>query len=569
MNKTIEYGAEARERLLSGIQKISRAVKGTLGPSGRNVLIRNNSDTKPFATGDGVTVGAQFSSSDFIEQIAIELMQDAENNADNKAGDGTTTATILAEAIFELGVAKIKEETNVIDLKRGIDTAVGKIVKELGKLAIDCKTNLEQLKHVAMISSNNDQQIADVVLDAFEVAGDQGVVNIKRSRTTDTYMTTIKGMNLSTGYISPYFITDFANEMVEFDKPYIYMTNEKITSVTKNLNILLQVMNEKQSPLLIVCKDIDPQVLNMFVDNVTKGVLKVCVCKCPAFGEMQNEELRDMGTMLGKNPFLENSGLDFNEIEIPDLPEAEWKENESILDAEKILQYLPQSEGVMVSKNQLSIKGPIGLSKKELETVEGAKVSRIDYLREQLKKQKTSYEKEVIQARISRLSDGIAYINIGAVTDIEFNEKQHRITDSLYAVKSAYEEGIIPGGGTALMYVSTKNYRSKNKSEQIGINIVMKAIEAPFYQILKNVGIEGNGFLAKTYKNNFNTGINARTRLHVSDMIEEGIIDPVKVTRVALENAASIAGMLLTTDCVIIDNSVYDKQNANCNTDFE
>ena len=561
MNKTIEYSDEARNRLLSGVRKIAKAVKGTLGPSGKNVFIRNGSDTKPFASKDGVTVAAQIGSDDYIEQAAIEAIQDAANNADNKAGDGTTTATILAEAIFELGTIMCITNTNVIDMKKGIDYAVGKIVEELKSLSIDCKENYEQLKQVALVSSNNDEQIADVVLDAFKVAGDQGVVNIKRSRTTDTYLTTIKGMNLATGYRSPYFVNDFENDMVEFEKPYIYMTNEKITSVTDNFNALLQTLNEKQLPLLIICKDMDPQVLSMLVDNVTKGVLKVCVCKAPGFGEQQNEELRDLGVMLGKQPFMEHDGLQFNEIEV--IIDIDNPNEDSILN------YLPQSEGVMVSKNRLSVKGPIGITDKELKTIEAAKLTRADQLRKQLEKQTTTYEKAAIQSRISRLSDGIAYINIGAVNDMEFNEKQQRIQDALYAVKSASEEGIIPGGGTAFMFISKKRYRSDYVDIQKGINVVMKAIQEPFHQILKNVGIDLKQVHDKHYQKYWNSGINARTGIPTNDMIGEGIIDPVKVARVALENAASIAGMLLTTDCVIIDNTVYDKSRANCNTDFQ
>ena len=553
MSKTIEYSdSGAREKLLSGIQIISKAVKGTLGPSGKNVLIRNNDDIRPFVTKDGVTVAAHISSDDYIEQVAIEAIQEAANISDEKVGDGTTTATILAEAIFELGTIATVKDTNVIDLKKGIDIAVNKIVDNLKKLAIDCKDNQEQLKQVALVASNNDQQIADVVLDAFKVAGNQGVVNIKRSRTSETYLTTIKGMNIGTGYISHYFINDFENANVDFDKPYIYMTNEKITSVTDNFDALLQEINSKQLPLLIICKDIDPQVLGMLVENSTKGNLKVCVCKAQGFGQQQNENLEDLGVMLGKAPFMENSGLDFNEIKLPEDS-----------DAPDILSFLPQSEGVLVTKNRLSIKGPINISDKELKIIEKAKLKRADNLREQIKKHTNSYEQSELQTRISRLSDGIAYINIGAVSNIEFEEKQHRIKDSLYAVKSAYEEGIIPGGGTAFMYISKKQFRRRNRFEQLGVNIVMKAIEKPFYQILENVGIKLEKIQIKHYKDNFNTGMNARTGVHVNNMIEEGIIDPVKVTRIALENAASIAGMLLTTDCVIIDNSVYEKNKAN------
>ena len=569
MKKTIVYGDDAKKRLFAGIQKIAKGVKVTLGPSGRNVLIRNGSgDKKPFASKDGVTVAAQFSSDDYIEQQAIEAVQDAANLADNKAGDGTTTATILVEAIFELGMEVAKENgINLIDLKRGIDLGVMHIVDELKKLSIECKTDLEQLKQVALISSNNDEIIANVVLDAFKVAGNQGVVNIKRSRTSETFLTTIEGMNLSTGFLSQYFINDFENEIVNFENPYVYMTNEKITSITTNFDILLGAVHQKDVPLVIICKDMDPAVLGMLIDNVSKGTLRVCVCKAPGFGEQQNEELIDLGTLLGKNPFLEHDGIAFNEIEVPMLienGEVQYDNNNNpIVNSEFLLDYLPQSEGITITKNNISVKGPLYTNDDDLKVIENSKALRVEYLRKQLEKQKTVYEQSAIQTRISRLAQGIAYINIGAISDIEYDEKQHRIQDALYAVKSASEEGIIPGGGTALMFVSKmKPKNCSNYSVQQGMNIIFSAIEEPFNQILKNVGLEVEDITIETIKNKFNIGIDARTQKPCDDMIGEGIIDPVKVTRVALENAASIAGMLLTTDCVIVDNRVYENNNA-------
>jgi len=548
MNKTIVYGDDAREKLLSGVKLIAKAVKVTLGPSGRNVLIRNaDGEHKPFASKDGVTVAGQISSDDYVEQVAIEAVQDAANNADNKAGDGTTTATLLVEAIFQLGTEAIQKDVNLIDLNKGIELAVTHIVEQLKNLSVPCEKDYDKLLEVALISSNNDEIISKVVVDSFKVAGDQGVVNIKRSRTSETFLSTIKGMNVSTGFISRYFVNDFTYDAVDHEKCYVYFTNEKITSITTNFDLLLQAVSQAQEPLLIICKDIEPSVLTMLVENSTAGQLKVCVCKAPGFGEQQNEELEDIGVVLGKRPFMENDGLNFNTITL--------KEDESILD------YIPRSEGIRATMNQLSIKGPIGVSPEDLERIEEQKKARVDYLRDKLEQQKTSYEKAQLQSRISRLAEGIAYINIGAVSDIEFDERQHRIQDSLYAVKSASEEGIIPGGGTTLMYISDMTYSvDGNHSMQIGYDIVMKAIQTPFFQILENVGMEVEDNTVIHIKENFNKGINARTQMPCEDMIKEGIVDPTKVTRVALENAASIAGMLLTTDCVVIDNAVYERR---------
>ncbi len=543
MSKTIEYSEKARKELLAGVEAIAKAVRVTLGPSGRNVLIRNGSDPRPFSTKDGVTVAAQLESDNYIEQIAIEAFQEIANDTDSGVGDGTTTAIILGEAIFKLGITSEKlSNVNFIEVKRGIDTATKYIVKRLHELGKSCQNNSKQLKQVAMISSNNDEEIANVVINAFEVSGDQGVVNIKRSRTNKTYLTTIEGMNLSTGYINPVFVNDYDNNICDFENPYIYITNESIGTATPNFSALIEFTRKEKKPLLIICKDMDVVLSGMLAANIQKG-LKICICKAPGFGEQMNEELRDLGTVLGKLPFLEGEGIQFNDLPI-----------------EEIMNYIPQSEGIMASDNNLSIKGPKGLDDKEYADIEKKKSARISYLRKKLEKHTTTYEQSEIQTRISRLVNGIAYIHIGYTSDIEYNEKQHRITDSLYAVKSAYEEGIIPGGGATLLFLSKEGCLSQDKNIMIGCQIVFDAIREPFIQILANVGLTLKEGHLKDFSEKWNTGIDARTLERCDDMIKFGIIDPVKVTRVALENAASIAGMLLTTDCVIIDKKVYEEQ---------
>lgn len=562
--KHIEYSDDARQKLLSGVEKIAKAVKVTLGPSGRNVFIRNKGEERPFSTKDGVTVAGQVSSVDAIEMAAIESMQDVANSADASAGDGTTTATILAEAILKEGL-NFPEGLNLLDIKKGIDKAVKVIVEELKANAIQCSHNLELLYQTALVSSNYDKEVAQIVTDAFKVAGKQGVVNLKRSRSNESYLTTIKGMTLPMGYRAVYYVNDNENDTANLDKPYVFMTNEKITEVSPNFGHLLEQIHNNQDSLLIICKDIDPSVSDMLLRNKVDSGFKVCVCTAPGFGNEQADMLKDLGTVLGKQPFIENGPISFN-----DLP------------MEKIFDYIPQSEAVVIGKHTSSVKGALN----HTEEIDSQMEARANYLREQLEKHKTEYEKNVIQTRISRLTDGIAYINIYAVSETEYIEKQHRIQDALYAVKSASEEGIIPGGGAALLSLSNMKINSLNDSIQYGIDIVMKAIKRPFYQILENVGTETEVRVKKDFLSrvlfytlkpfmlnqrlideedleycisSFNTGYDAKREEVVPDMIARGIIDPVKVTRTALENAASISGMLLTTECLIVDDSVYDK----------
>jgi len=555
MKKKIKYSEDAREKLLAGVNAIAQAVKITLGPSGRNVLIRNSNERRPFATKDGVTVAAEVWSADPIKQMAIEAMQEIANLSDSAAGDGTTTATILGEAIFQLGNDASEEKTNLIDMKRGIDMMVVKVVETLKELSIPCTTQ-KRLKEIAMISCNHNEEIADVVLKAFNVAGDQGVVHIKRSKTPETYLTTIEGMNLDTGWRSRYYVNDHKNDIVDFEKPYIYMTDEKITKISENLNSLLTIVSAEQTPLLIICPDIDEGISTSFIKHVQEGSLKICVCRTPGFGNEQLEELHDVATMLGKPPFIATEGLDFNAIKL-----NYSDDGKEILNPEELMQHIPQSEAVIVTSTRLSIKGPFNLTEKEYKEIEEAKKSKADKLREKITKDITSYEKQIYQMRISRLTSGLAYINIGAVSEIEFIEKQHSVHDALYGVKSASEEGIIPGGGTTLLHIShilsDEPSLAKNGSTGLGMQIVLNAIKVPFMQILDNVGIELNDKEFQHATENFNQGFDARTREVKNNMIKAGIIDPVKVTRVALQNAASVAGMLLTTDCVIVDTSVY------------
>ncbi len=546
----IAYNTEAKDKLLSGVEKIASAVKVTLGPSGKNVLIRNAGDREPFATKDGVTVAGNMKSDNEFEQVAIECMQSIANNADNKAGDGTTTATILAESLFRNGLSMLQEKTNVVDFKNGIMAAVNEVIEELKKRAIIIDEDYEQLHKVALIASNNDKEVADVVIDAFKVAGKQGIAHLKRSHTSTTYLSTVEGLSMETGYKSIYFVNDHKHQIVDFDNAYIYATNEKITSVTENFNALLQYVNQEQLPLVIICKDIDEAVQEMLIKNKLENVLKVCVCKAPGFGNEQIEELKDFGTIVGKEPFLEHE-LDFN-----------------ALDKDNLLDYLPQVKQVIITDNRILIKEPI-VSEQKSEEIEKAKLQKANALREQLQTQITEYEKSRLQMRISRLTNGIAYIHIGATSDIVYNEKKHRIQDALYSVKSASEEGVVPGGGYALLWTSEiLKDRLKRKSPdydkipqtdyELGKKCLLDILFVPAYQILTNVGL--NIDYEELKRLSWNEGFDARRKMKTNDLIGAGIIDAVKVTRVALENAASIVSMLLTTECVIIEDDAYSLQ---------
>jgi chaperonin GroEL len=559
--KKIIYGSEARMKLNSGVEKLSRAVKSTLGPGGRNVLIKSKQDQEPFSTKDGVTVAGQFSSEDPIEQIAIETIQKVSSDTDSLAGDGTTTASVLAEHILEKGL-NFPSNLNLLDIKKGIDECSDKVVKILKERAIPCNS-LEDLNKVAMISSNYDNEVADIVTDAFQISGKQGIVNIKRSRDTKSRVTSIKGMNMPTGYHSKEYINDYENEICEFQNAYVYMTNSKISEVSENLSHVLEQVSKSGRELLIICKDIDTLVSNMLITNKRKGSIKVCVCKAPGFGEDQEKLLRDIGCALGMEPFIEGDSIDFNEI-----------------DQDSIFDYLPVSEEIFVSEQNLSIKS--------LDSQKDAMAARADLLREESGDHKNTYEKSVLNARISRLTDGIAIIHIGALTDIAFVEKQHRIQDALYAVKAANEDGVIPGGGAALFTIGNEYFDLPlNKSKAYGYNIVLRAIQMPLIQICENAGIEVpypheysfiENIIAKIQewinpaenkmskydydkiKDEFEIGYDVKTNT-LCNMITKKIIDPVKVTTVALQNAASISGLLLTTECVIVETTSFDKKN--------
>lgn len=552
--KYTEYGSNARTKLSSGVNELSKAVKSTLGPAGRNVLIKLK-DKDPFSTKDGVTVAGAFGSSDPIKQVAIEAIQKVSQDTDASTGDGTTTATVLAQYILKKGL-NFPKGLNLLNIKKGIDLCSADIVDKIKEYAIDCKDE-DILKQVALVSSNYDNEVSDAVIEAFRISGKQGVVNIKRSRNLKTDVFSIKGMTFPCGYRSRDFITDYENEICEFEDALVLITNKKIITGTPNLDFLYDHCSKNDIPLLIICKDMDVMYQNMIIQNKRKGAIRICVVRAPGFGNQQEDLLYDLGVALGKEPFIENGSLDFDKI-----------------DQKSLLEYIPVSEKVFVSEQTMSINA----SEEQTEKME----ARADVLRSKLDEHQNAYEKSQVQARISRLTNGIAIISIGANTDIEFVEKQHRIQDALYAVKSAYNEGIVPGGGAALFTISNNLTKPKNKSKAYGYQIMIEAIRMPLIQICANAGkiiehekisfiqrlidffikaevdyIDNNKIDAMA--KNFNYGFNVINE-EVEDMMVSNIIDPAKVTRVAVQNAASISGLLLTTECVIIDEDAYKQK---------
>jgi chaperonin GroEL len=547
--KHIEYSKDAREKLLSGVDKIARAVKVTLGPSGRNVMIRNERDDRPFSTKDGVTVAGHMWSDDPIEMAAIEAMQNIANDSDNKAGDGTTTATVIGQAIMHAAL-KMPDHLNLIDVKRGMDEAARIIVEELKDRAINIQEDDEKLKQVAMISSNFDKEIADIVFRAFKAAGKQGVVNIKRSHTTDTYLKIIEGMNVPVGFRSVYYVNDHKENVVRMEKPYVFITNKKISKLTPNFKaMIMKILAEEEQPLLIMCPDIDPLISDKLIQNKIEAGANVCVVKTPGFGHESIDLIKDISTMLGKPAFLEN------EMDLEDIAE------------EEILNYIPRCEELVVGEHNTSFKKAYVEGDEDGSKTQAIRDGidlRVEQLRDEVKETRTQYERSKLQTRISALSDGLAFINIGAHSEPEFREKQDRIQDALHAVKSAYEEGIIPGGGAALLSLSKFELgsRSDNDSTKFGAKIVMEAIREPFFQIIRNVGLEQiESSSVQICEDLFESGFDGREKEFVNNMIDAKIIDPVKVTRVALESAVSIAGLMVTTECVIIDDEPYKKPN--------
>ena len=522
MSKIIKFGPDARKQLVSGIDKLADAVVATLGPNGRNVVI-SNSQGYPQSTKDGVTVAKSISLSDNVEEVGASMVKQAAIKTADVAGDGTTTSTLLAREMVKAGLSHLNNGANAVEIKRGIDKAVKEVVDELRTNTSQDITEENQLEQVATISANNDPEIGKLIATAMSKVGREGVVTIEESKSGETYLETVEGIQFQRGFKSPYFVTNNSTMSAVLDKAYILIADERFTSV-KDLLPILEAVSGTGRPLLIIAEDIDNEALATLVVNKMRGTLAVCAVKAPDFGDRRTLVLEDIATLTGGEVYSKEKGMK--------LEKFSWD-------------WFGESRTVTVTKEQTTIVDGKG----ETERIE----ARIEALQQQIEQAGSPFEVEKLQERLSKFVGGVAIVHVGGTTETEMKEKKDRVDDALQATKAAIEEGIVPGGGSALLYAreGIKNL------DNLGARIVYQACSKPFIQILQNAGYEQ--VKAEMLAMNFITsettweGYNLKTE-EITDMKAAGIIDPAKVTRTALENAASVAGTILLTECVIVDN---------------
>jgi len=520
--KIINYDTEARTALLKGVDKLANAVKVTLGPKGRNVIIDKKFGA-PTVTKDGVTVAKEVELEDPIENMGAQMVKEVASKTSDIAGDGTTTATVLAQALFREGLKNVTGGANPMDLKRGIDIAVTELVKGLKDLSQPIKENKE-IAQVGSISANNDPTIGKLIADAMDKVGKDGVITVEEAKGTDTNLEVVEGMQFDRGYLSPYFVTNADNMEAELDDPFILIHDKKISTMKDLLPILEKVAQQGKS-LLIIAEDLEGEALATLVVNKLRGTLKIAAIKAPGFGDRRKAMLEDIAVLTNGTVISEEQGYKL--------------ENATV-------SYLGTAKRVVIDKDNTTI-------------VEGAGKSedikkRISEIKNQIEKTTSDYDKEKLQERLAKLSGGVAVLKIGAATEVEMKEKKARVEDALHATRAAVEEGIVPGGGVALLRVANKLDKLTNDNQDImsGIKIVKKAIEEPIRQIVLNAGEEGSVIVNKVKEGKGGYGYNAATEVY-EDLIKAGVIDPTKVTRVALENAASVAALLLMTEAAICE----------------
>ena len=524
MAKDITYNVEAREALKRGVDQLADAVKVTLGPKGRNVIIDNKYGA-PHITKDGVTVAKEIELKDAAENLGAQLVKEVASKTGDQAGDGTTTATVLAQAIVGVGLKNVTAGANPLDLKRGIDKAVAAVVAEIKKNAVVVGNNFDKIEQVATVSANNDAEIGKLIADAMRKVSKDGVITIGEAKGMDTTIDVVQGMQFDRGYISPYFVTNTEEMLVEMDKPYILIYDKKISNL-KELLPVLEPAVQSGRPLLIIAEDVDSEALTALVVNRLRAQLKICAVKAPGFGDRRKEMLEDIAILTGGTVISEEKGFKLDQATI---------------------EMLGTAETITVSKDNTTIVN--GAGNKE------AIAARVGQIKAQIAATKSTYDKEKLQERLAKLAGGVAQLNVGAASEVEMKEKKDRVDDALSATRAAIEEGIVPGGG--VMYIraqaALENLKGANEDEQTGIEIVRRAIEEPLRQIVANAGEEGAVVVDKVRAGKADFGYNARTDKY-ENLFEAGVVDPAKVTRVALENAASVAGMFLTTECVIVDH---------------
>ena len=524
MAKDIKFDIEAREGLKRGIDALANAVKVTLGPKGRNVII-SKSFGSPQVTKDGVSVAKEIELEDALENMGAQMVKEVASKTNDLAGDGTTTATVLAQAIVKEGLKNVASGANPMDLKRGIDKAVVKIVEHLAKQAKEVGSSSEKIKQVASISANNDETIGELIAQAFEKVGKEGVITVEEAKGTDTYVDVVEGMQFDRGYLSPYFVTDSEKMVAELDRPYILLYDKKISTM-KDLLPVLEPVAQSGKPLLIIAEDIDGEALATLVVNKLRGTLRIAAVKAPGFGDRRKAMLEDIAILTGGTVIAEERGFTL--------------ENATI-------DMLGTAERVSIDKDNTTIVNGAGKS-------EDIK-ARAAQIKAQIENTTSDYDREKLQERLAKLSGGVAVLYIGAASEVEMKEKKDRVDDALHATRAAVEEGIVAGGGIALLRAKNALAKIKpvNTDEETGIKIILKALEAPLRTIVENAGVEGSVIVSKVLESAREAfGYNAKSGQY-TDMFRAGIIDPKKVTRVALENAASVAGMILTTECALVD----------------
>ncbi|WP_053826132.1 chaperonin GroEL [Lascolabacillus massiliensis] len=523
MAKEIKFNIEARDLLKKGVDELADAVKITLGPKGRNVIIDKKYGA-PHITKDGVTVAKEIELEDSFKNMGAQLVKEVASKTNDDAGDGTTTATVLAQSIISVGLKNVTAGANPMDLKRGIDKAVASIVGNLKNQALEVGGDLKKIENVAKISANGDESIGKLIAEAMQKVSKEGVITVEESKGTDTYVDVVEGMQFDRGYISPYFVTDTESMKVEFENPLILIHDKKISAI-KDLLPILEKGIQTGKPMLIIAEDIDSEALTTLVVNRLRGSLKIAAVKAPGFGDRRKEMLEDIATLTGGVVISEEKGLTL--------------ENAT-------LDMCGSAEKISIDKDTTTIVNGLG----DKEVIQ----SRIGQIRAQIEKTTSDYDREKLQERLAKLSGGVAVLYVGANSEVEMKEKKDRVQDALSATRAAVEEGTVPGGGIAYIRAvdSIEDLKGENDDETTGIEIVKRAVEEPLRQIVANAGKEGAVVVQKVREGKGNFGYNAATDKY-EDLYEAGVIDPTKVTRVALENAASIAGMFLTTECVITD----------------
>ena len=523
MAKKIQFDVEAREGLKKGVDALANAVKVTLGPKGRNVII-GKAFGGPQITKDGVTVAKEIELEDALENMGAQMVKEVASKTNDLAGDGTTTATILAQAIVKEGLKNVTAGANPMDLKRGVDKAVEAIVKQLNKNAETVGSSSDKIKQVASISANNDESIGSLITEAFEKVGKEGVITVEEAKGTDTYVDVVEGMQFDRGYLSPYFVTNSEKMESDLESPYILLYDKKISAM-KDLLPVLEPVAQSGKPLLVIAEDVDGEALATLVVNKLRGSLKIAAVKAPGFGDRRKAMLEDIAILTDGSVISEDRGFTL--------------ENTTI-------EMLGSAERVTIDKDNTTIVNGAGVK----ENIE----ARVNQIKAQIETTTSDYDKEKLQERLAKLAGGVAVLYVGAASEVEMKEKKDRVDDALHATRAAVEEGIVAGGGVALLRSRKvlEKITSENLDEVTGIQIISRAIEAPLRTIVENAGGEGSVVVAKVMEGKGNFGYDAKSETYV-DLLKEGIIDPKKVTRIALENAASVAGMILTTECALVD----------------